>query len=157
MKKKNLLNHKFGRLLVIKAEPSDKNGNACWLCRCNCGNHVIVTGARLQHGITKSCGCLRRDVMQKRTHSNAILIKNSSKTDSFLNDDGVCYNSLKRSSRNKSGHISVSYDQDSGKWFARLMFRNHYVLLKSFDTMDEAIQARMDAEKRFFPKKTRSH
>ncbi|KRM61743.1 hypothetical protein FC26_GL001309 [Paucilactobacillus vaccinostercus DSM 20634] len=51
----------------------------------------------------------------------------------------------------------MSYDQDSGKWFARLMFRNHYVLLKSFDTMDEAIQARMDAEKRFFPKKTRSH
>jgi hypothetical protein len=150
MKKSNLLNQRFGRLTVIKAESSDKRGNARWLCQCDCGNRVIVTGIRLRHGTTRSCGCLRREVMRERFKSNIEMRKNMGRTDSLVNQDGISYISIKKTARNKSGHIGVSYDKKSDTWFARLMFKNRYVLLKSFATMEEAIEAREEAEKQYF-------
>lgn len=32
-----------------------------WLCRCNCGNETIVSSNNLRRGLTKSCGCLRKE------------------------------------------------------------------------------------------------
>lgn len=37
-----------------------------WLCQCDCGNEVTVSGNRLRSGNTKSCGCLRRELVSKR-------------------------------------------------------------------------------------------
>ena len=150
MKKNDLLNQRFGRLTVIKPESSDKRGNARWLCQCDCGNRVIVSGARLWHGITRSCGCLRREVMRDRFKNNVEMRKNAGRTESLVNQDGISYISINKSVRNKSGHIGVSYDKKSGTWFARLMFEHQYVLLKSFATMEEAIKAREEAEKQYF-------
>lgn len=152
MKKNNLLGQKFGRLTVIKSENSDKRGNGQWLCLCNCGNKIIVPAVRLQHGITRSCGCLRRDIMRKNFKSNYKMQEYKSRTDSLVNKDGVSYSSIKKSIRNNSGHIGVSYDKKSDKWFARLMFQNRYVLLKAFKTQEKAIEAREEAEKKYFPK-----
>jgi hypothetical protein len=156
MKKNNLLNQRFGRLTVIKSESSDKRGNARWLCQCDCGNRVIVTGVRLRHGITRSCGCLRRDVMRDRFKNNVEMRKHTGRTESLVNQDGISYISINRSARNKSGHIGVSYDKKSDTWFARLMFKNRYVLLKSFATMEEAIESREEAEKQYFPNRTKT-
>lgn len=33
-------------------------GKSKWLCKCECGNEVIVYGGHLSNGHTKSCGCL---------------------------------------------------------------------------------------------------
>lgn len=35
---------------------------ASWLCRCDCGNSIIVSSQSLRVGDTKSCGCYNRDV-----------------------------------------------------------------------------------------------
>jgi len=32
-----------------------------WLCQCDCGNEVTVSGNNLRSGNTKSCGCLLRE------------------------------------------------------------------------------------------------
>ena len=61
----NLLNQKFGRLTVIAraenhVQPSGKSYTQ-WLCRCECGNEVVVRSANLKKGHTKSCGCWQRD------------------------------------------------------------------------------------------------
>lgn len=32
-----------------------------WLCRCDCGNEVLVFSYFLTHGIRRSCGCMRND------------------------------------------------------------------------------------------------
>jgi hypothetical protein len=55
----------YGRLTVLrraenKVEPSGAV-RAQWLCRCDCGNEVVVTGHALGKGHTKSCGCLNRE------------------------------------------------------------------------------------------------
>lgn len=61
-KKINLFGKKFGKLTVIKEVPSirEKSGQirTAWLCKCECGNEVIVKTINLQSGDTKSCGCI---------------------------------------------------------------------------------------------------
>ena len=56
-----ILGQKFGHLTVIEKVPRRErdNGEAKWLCKCDCGETVITGSNRLRRGITKSCGCLR--------------------------------------------------------------------------------------------------
>ena len=61
----DLAGKRFGRLTVI--ERSGFCGNDIgWLCRCDCGTGIRVAGAQLRGGLTKSCGCLRREVSTQR-------------------------------------------------------------------------------------------
>jgi hypothetical protein len=53
-----LENQRFGRLTAIRLEGHAYDGRT-WLCKCDCGNHTIVSAAKLRSGNTKSCGCLR--------------------------------------------------------------------------------------------------
>ena len=48
---------KYGRLAVIKEYGKDKKGYITWLCKCDCGNEVVVRGYSLRNGSTTSCGC----------------------------------------------------------------------------------------------------
>ena len=59
-KKLNLLNERFGKLLVIK-ESENINGRTAWLCQCDCGKEKIVRTKELRNGIVKSCGCLKSE------------------------------------------------------------------------------------------------
>lgn len=50
---------KFGRLTVIKRDLKNQvYGRVSWLCKCECGNEVVVIGKNLKNGNTRSCGCL---------------------------------------------------------------------------------------------------
>ena len=57
----------FGRLTVIKEIKNDDKEDtfSYWLCRCECGNEVVVTGVSLRNGNTKSCGCLQKDKIKE--------------------------------------------------------------------------------------------
>lgn len=55
----DLIEQKFGRLVIIKRMDNDKWGHHRWLCRCVCGKEKIINGGDLKSGNTKSCGCLR--------------------------------------------------------------------------------------------------
>ncbi|MDO8609413.1 MAG: AP2 domain-containing protein, partial [bacterium] len=68
MKTIDLINQKFGRL-IVKSLYSTKGGSR-WTCDCECGNSLIVLGRSLKMGRTKSCGCLKIDTAgdQCRTH-----------------------------------------------------------------------------------------
>ena len=63
----SLVGHTFGRLEVIQLAFSKPNHNSSWLCKCDCGNSVVVVGHALRTGHTKSCGCLKREVTAKRS------------------------------------------------------------------------------------------
>lgn len=69
----DLSGRRFGRLSIIKKVPNRKATAATWLCRCDCGNEKIITGPNLRRGATKSCGCLRRDMMRaaRTTHGGS--------------------------------------------------------------------------------------
>lgn len=51
---------RYGRLLVTGKAPK-KDHRVHWVCKCDCGNTVIVAGTNLTRGLTKSCGCLRKE------------------------------------------------------------------------------------------------
>ncbi len=58
---KDLTGQRFGRLQVIS--PTDKradHGSVVWVCQCDCGEKVEVSGRRLTLGKVRSCGCLSR-------------------------------------------------------------------------------------------------
>jgi len=52
---------KFGRLIVLSHDRTEKSGSKTyhhfWNCRCDCGNTTSVRGDFLQNGRTQSCGC----------------------------------------------------------------------------------------------------
>lgn len=61
-KKYSLVNHKFGRLLVLWKSKSKTSRSMIWECRCDCGRVLLVTGTHLRNGKMKSCGCIQRDL-----------------------------------------------------------------------------------------------
>ena len=66
---KDLLNQRFGRLLVLSRAENDRFGHRYWLCQCDCGNTKVIKGDSLRRGLTQSCGCLHSEV----TH-NAVFL-----------------------------------------------------------------------------------
>lgn len=50
---------KFGKLTVLERHISDDR-KTLWLCKCECGNSVVVRGDHLKSGRVKSCGCIPR-------------------------------------------------------------------------------------------------
>jgi hypothetical protein len=70
-KKLNLINLRFGKLLVIREaskeekEDLNKKNGVWWLCRCNCGNETISKTTYLTQGETQSCGCYRYEQLSK--------------------------------------------------------------------------------------------
>ncbi|MBU3186530.1 hypothetical protein [Clostridium estertheticum] len=62
---KDITGQTFGRLTVISYSGKNKSRHSLWLCKCNCGNEIIVNGASLKNGGTQSCGCLHKEKMQE--------------------------------------------------------------------------------------------
>lgn len=58
---KNEIGNIYGYLTVIARAENDKDNRAQWLCKCKCGNEVIVRGKSLRSGNTKSCGCYQKE------------------------------------------------------------------------------------------------
>jgi hypothetical protein len=53
---------RYGRLEVLRRSGrSSENGQAYWLCRCDCGTEKEITSSNLVAGDMKSCGCWRRE------------------------------------------------------------------------------------------------
>jgi len=71
MKKRNQHNHNpelqgktFGFLTLIKWEGMKQFRNQCyssWLCQCHCGKHKIIRESNILTGVSRSCGCLRKE------------------------------------------------------------------------------------------------
>lgn len=63
-----LVDRKFGRLTVLKDVGSDEQKRILWLCQCECGNKIEVSGVFLRRGTTKSCGCLKLENKGEKHH-----------------------------------------------------------------------------------------
>lgn len=62
----DLSGNKCGRLTVVDIAIREKS-QVYWNCTCDCGNKIVVVTSRLRQGSTKSCGCYRRELAQKKT------------------------------------------------------------------------------------------
>lgn len=65
---RNLVGTRFGRLLVEVC--AGTNGHRrLWICRCDCGNVTTHSTDALSSGKTRSCGCLKREIISHGAHT----------------------------------------------------------------------------------------
>ena len=121
----NIVGMKFGRLTVMSELPDNRVS-----CRCDCGNAVEVSRPSLirkdGQGV-KSCGCLRLDHVKNMEHS------------------------IRKSYRNsKSGVVGVSWNKWVKKWYASIGYKGKQINLGYFKEMEDAVNARKEAEEKYY-------
>lgn len=73
MRKVEMAGKKIGRLKIIQeTEERNKDGRVCWLCRCECGEEVVVAGKSIRNGNTTSCGCYHRERLKTDTRTHGL-------------------------------------------------------------------------------------
>ena len=72
MKYKDLTGLKIGKLTVLEPTQERIRNAVVWLCRCDCGNEILVESRRLKPGAIYSCGC-ERDPLAGQTAVSGIL------------------------------------------------------------------------------------
>lgn len=113
---------KFNRLTVV-SRADNKGGQAHWKCICECGKETTVAGSFLRRGITKSCGCLRKEVSTNL--GNATFRHGMEKTSTHHSWSSMlsrCRNKLHSSYKNYGGRgISVCQ-----RWVGKSGFQNFF-------------------------------
>lgn len=120
----DLTGQRFGRLIVIQ-RANHTGSSAYWLCRCDCGNTIVIQGGSLRRGSTKSCGCLKKDVTTIHSGRKTRLYSiwdnmksrcNNPNKDSYRNYGGrgikVCPEWLHDFSAFRDWALSNGYDDD---------------------------------------------
>ena len=59
----NLIGNQYGRLTVVSLveDIAGAKVHTRWLCKCECGNEIVVMGYNLRNGNTTSCGCKQKE------------------------------------------------------------------------------------------------
>jgi len=96
---------RFGRLSVVRrAYPENgKTSAAMWLCRCDCGKDVIVTGGALRSGSTVSCGCYVKECFDEHRASRSHGLMNAPGYYSWCNMKDRCNNEAHPAYRDYGG------------------------------------------------------
>lgn len=66
---------RFGKLVVIRCLGSDKWNKRIFLCKCDCGNEKIVSSALLSRGECVSCGCVQKEMRERKKTRNGLTAK----------------------------------------------------------------------------------
>lgn len=139
----------FGRLEVISFDyqkTKDKDVPYYW-CRCSCGNVKSIEKYSLTRNLTKSCGCLNREIhSENKTHGDS----KSKLYDLWVNMKQRCLNPDNPSYKNYGGRGIGIYKPwiDSYETFKEFAINNDYI--ESITTID-----RTDNDKGYFPDNVR--
>lgn len=58
------------RIIVIEPNLDDSYKKGYWKCKCKCGNIFSAKGLNIRNGNTKSCGCLRKQLLREKNSSH---------------------------------------------------------------------------------------
>lgn len=61
-----MIGQKFGRWTVVSFDRRCKHHRKYWICRCECGEEKSVIQENLKNGRSKSCGCLKSELVAER-------------------------------------------------------------------------------------------
>lgn len=135
MKKRiDLTGRQFGDLTVKGKAETNKKGRY-WVCTCVCGNEVIVKQSDLKNRMVTSCG-----------HSEEATTHSVKKTKAPKNKKTAA-----KKSSNGTGYVGVSQvELKSGTRFkANISVDGKNKHLGTFDTLEEAVEARKEAEEEY--------
>lgn len=89
---KDLRGQRFGRLIALGPISRDRHKHIVWLCQCDCGNKANVALQSLRSGTTRSCGCLYKQDIGRRSTTHGMSKTKVYKT--WLHIKKRCYNPL---------------------------------------------------------------
>jgi len=93
---------KFGRLTAIKPiRKGGRNRGIVWLWRCDCGNEIERVSSDIKRGHQLSCGCLKIDILRKRT---------------MKSDGEAAFNTLLYSYKNGAKHRGLKFSISKNKF-----------------------------------------
>lgn len=132
--KEDLTGRKFNKWKVLyqaddKIQPSGKH-RTMWHCICECGNEKDIDGSSLKSGKSTSCGCVLKQW----------LVNSNSKINEYDLSGDYRY-----------GCAGIK-ETKIGKWTAMITADGKDIWLGTFDSKDKAIQARINAENKYFGK-----
>lgn len=96
---KNKTGERYGRLVVIEYYGKNEKGRILWRCKCDCGNEKIVASDLLSSGKTKSCGCLKYEVLHNPNH---LFKREQDRKKSIMK---VQYSHIKRRNKKFTGEV----------------------------------------------------
>ena len=135
---KDITGKVFGRLTALHpTEKRDTKGYVIWHCSCSCGKEIDITYNALCYGNVQSCGCQKKE---KEQYLHTYL----------THVDGTSMNllkSIKLPKNNTTGVKGVYLIR--GKYVAKIVFQKKQYILGSFDTLEEAAEARKEGEEVF--------
>lgn len=67
---RDITGQRFGRLIALEPTEKRKNRKLVWKCQCDCGNITYVASDKLILGKTKSCRCLQKELISKRSRKD---------------------------------------------------------------------------------------
>ncbi|MGN0971736.1 MAG: hypothetical protein ACI4OY_07240, partial [Aristaeellaceae bacterium] len=125
----------FDRLTALyPLEKRDGSGGVIWRCRCACGRETDASYNGLMYGNMRSCGC------RKKEHDQAL-------RGYLTHVDGTCIDMLKSRKTPKNNTTGVRGVYRAGKkYLAKIVFQKRQYHLGRYDTLEEAAQARREAE-----------
>lgn len=134
----DLTGQRFGRLVALYPRKKEYNEytKVIWHCRCDCGKEIETRADCLLTGATRSCGCISREVGEKvHTYRH------------FLED--TCVEALESSAKNHKNNTTGFrglHLMKNGKYRVRIMFKGVMYFIGYFNSFEEAVQARLEAE-----------
>lgn len=135
----DITGQKFERLTALyPLEERDAKGAVMWHCKCECGNEVDYSYNILMYSNIRSCGCWKRE-------------RESKLGDLIARVDGTSIDMIKSKklpADNTSGVKGVYFQK--GKWIAKIVFQQKQYHLGQYDSIEEAAQARKEAEELLF-------
>ena len=130
-----MIGRRFGRLMVVSPTGQlDFEGREIWICRCACGTEVQVSGSALQKGYIKDCGC--KDHESSVDASGRLRIPPDTSAE-FIEKK-------KKRRNNKTGQTGVYICNK--KYRANIGFNGKQIYLGTFETFEDAVEARKEAE-----------
>ena len=159
-KKVDLTGRRFGRLVVIEeTQERDGSGSVIWKCLCECGDETMVSTRNLNSNHTNSCGCMQKDHAQRVGKRAIHIARKSDKFKRSVEKDSqeqntklstIDYENRKIQKNNTSGVRGVSWDKSKKRWVAHLSLKGDVKLFKRFKDKQDAINAREEAEEKYF-------
>lgn len=97
----NLESKRFGRLICLKRGKDNIThyGNfVTWDCICDCGKQINILAKQLTSGMTRSCGCLRKQIVKERMFKG------------YKDISGKYWSSVKRAALNRGLKFEISME-----------------------------------------------
>ena len=107
---KNITGKRYGRLVVLCRVDDGKKNKAIWRCLCDCGETVDVIGSKLILDRKQSCGCLKKEVLEKIYAENRINRKGEKRGR---------LTAIEPTKKRKSGEIVWRYRCECGEYVFR--------------------------------------